>query len=65
MGPLTTATWLVGRLVRSWRRQAVDLGRLAEALDRERAENARLAVADERRRIARELHDVVGHTRRA
>ena len=62
MGPLTTATWLVGRLVRSWRQQAVDLGRLAEALDRERAENARLAVAEERLRIARELHDVVGHT---
>ena len=62
LGPLMVATWLVGRLVRSWRRQAVELARLAAELERERAENARLAVADERTRIARELHDVVGHT---
>ena len=62
LGPLTTATWLAGRLVRSWRRQAAELAVLAEQLERERAENARLAVAGERTRIARELHDVVGHT---
>jgi signal transduction histidine kinase len=62
MGPLMVGTWLVGRLVRSWRRQAVELARLAAQLERERAENARLAVTDERTRIARELHDVVGHT---
>ncbi len=59
--PLTAATWLVSRLVRSWRGQAVELGRLAAELERERAESARHAVADERARIARDLHDVVGH----
>jgi signal transduction histidine kinase len=59
--PLTAATWLVGRLVRSWHGQAVELGRLAAELERERAETARHAVADERARIARDLHDVVGH----
>ena len=62
MGPLMVATWMVGRLVRSWRRQAVELDGLAAQLELERAENARLAVTDERTRIARELHDVVGHT---
>jgi len=35
--------------------------RLARA-ERERAERARFAVAEERTRIARELHDVVGHS---
>ena len=62
LGPLSVATWLVGRLVRSWRRQAVELARLAAELERERSESARLAVVDERARIARDLHDVVGHS---
>src|SRR5262249_40884845 len=34
----------------------------AERLEREREEQARLAVAEERARIARELHDIVGHS---
>ncbi|HKX69558.1 MAG TPA: histidine kinase, partial [Intrasporangium sp.] len=36
-------------------------GRLAAALQQERANAERYAVAEERARIARELHDVVGH----
>ncbi|HEX6679512.1 MAG TPA: histidine kinase [Gaiellaceae bacterium] len=34
----------------------------AERLERDREEQARIAVAEERARIARELHDVVGHS---
>ena len=34
----------------------------AARLEREREEQARLAVAEERARIARELHDIVGHS---
>ena len=47
--------WLAGSLVRS-RRLYV------EGLVREREEKAATAVAEERNRIARELHDVIGHS---
>jgi len=47
--------WLVGALVRS-RRLYV------QAQLREREERALTAVAEERNRIARELHDVIGHS---
>jgi signal transduction histidine kinase len=47
--------WLVGSLVRS-RRQYV------QAQRREQEERALTAVAEERNRIARELHDVIGHS---
>lgn len=55
------AAWLMGDL---WRRRAedqVELARRAEELEAQRDLLARRAVADERLRIARELHDVVGH----
>jgi signal transduction histidine kinase len=47
--------WLLGSLVRS-RRQYV------QAQRREQEERALTAVAEERNRIARELHDVIGHS---
>jgi signal transduction histidine kinase len=43
------------------RAQAARLQDLTERLRRERAGAERAAVAEERSRIARELHDVVGH----
>jgi signal transduction histidine kinase len=54
--------WLAGRALRSRRLRAEALEDRAEALQRESEERARAAVAEERLRIARELHDVVGHS---
>jgi signal transduction histidine kinase len=54
--------WAAGRAVRSRQLRAVALEDRAEALERESEERARAAVAEERLRIARELHDVVGHS---
>jgi signal transduction histidine kinase len=47
--------WLIGALVRSRRLYL-------QAQLREREERALTAVAEERNRIARELHDVIGHS---
>lgn len=49
------ATWLLGAYLRT-RRLYV------QGLVREREERAQTAVAEERNRIARELHDVIGHS---
>ncbi len=54
LGPLMVGVYAAGRLMQS-REQ------LAAALQEERAHAERYAVAEERARIARELHDVVGH----
>lgn len=54
LGPLMVGVYAAGRLMQSRER-------LAAALEHERAQAERYAVAEERARIARELHDAVGH----
>jgi signal transduction histidine kinase len=54
--------WLAGFGLGSKFRQMEQAEERAARLEQEREEQARLAVAEERARIARELHDVVGHS---
>jgi signal transduction histidine kinase len=58
---LFTAVWLCALGFGRKLEQAREAEERAARLEREREEQARAAVADERGRIARELHDVVGH----
>lgn len=53
--------WLVGLAQRRRQLRAVVLEDRAAAAERDSRELAQAAVAEERLRIARELHDVVGH----
>jgi signal transduction histidine kinase len=55
------AGWGLGVYARSRREYAHVIEDRAALLEREREVRAREAVADERARIARELHDIVGH----
>jgi signal transduction histidine kinase len=57
-----TVAWVIGFAVGEKYREVDEAKERAEAAEREREERARRAVADERARIARELHDVVGHS---
>jgi signal transduction histidine kinase len=61
-GSLFAAAWFLGDVVQRWRVLASAHARRAVELEQARGEVARLAVAGERLRIARELHDVVGHS---
>src|SRR5207302_4749264 len=58
---LLAAAWPLGRAFRQRERAVEALAQQAEGRRREREAEARAAVAAERARIARELHDVVGH----
>jgi signal transduction histidine kinase len=55
------AAWGLGIYARSRREYTNVIEERASLLEREREVRAREAVADERARIARELHDMVGH----
>jgi signal transduction histidine kinase len=58
---LLAAAWPLGRAFRQRERAVEALSQQADELRGEREAEARAAVAAERARIARELHDVVGH----
>jgi len=59
---LFSIVWLAGNALSAKLTQYRAAEERAARLEREREERARAAVAEERARIARELHDVVGHS---
>ncbi len=56
------AVWMVGNVVRSRHRRLEIASRVIADLSEEQVRVSREAVVDERARIARELHDILGHT---
>lgn len=58
---LTAGAWPLGRAFRERERTVEALSERTAALERQRDAEARAARSAERARIARELHDVVGH----
>ena len=53
--------YLAGRVTRRERERASQLERLTDQLTAEQQRSAQLAIELERQRVARELHDVIGH----
>jgi signal transduction histidine kinase len=59
---LVAASWVLGYAIRTRRAYIAELKARAARLQAEEGERAARAVVDERLRIARELHDVIGHS---
>ncbi|MFL6077219.1 MAG: sensor histidine kinase [Mycobacteriales bacterium] len=59
---LIAASWVLGYAVRTRREYVAELKDRAARLEAQEGERAARAVVDERLRIARELHDVIGHS---
>jgi signal transduction histidine kinase len=62
LGALIAASWILGYALRTRRDYVAELKDRAARLEAEEGERAARAVVDERLRIARELHDVIGHS---
>jgi signal transduction histidine kinase len=59
---LIAACWVLGYAIRTRREYVAELRDRAVRLEAQQGERAARAVVDERLRIARELHDVIGHS---
>jgi signal transduction histidine kinase len=59
---LVAASWVLGYAIRTRRAYIAELKARAARLEAEEGERAARAVVEERLRIARELHDVIGHS---
>ena len=62
LGALVAASWVLGYAIRTRRDYVAELRDRAARLEAAEGERAARAVVDERLRIARELHDVIGHS---
>jgi signal transduction histidine kinase len=62
LGALVAASWVLGYALRTRRDYVAELRDRAARLEAAEGERAARAVVEERLRIARELHDVIGHS---